>query len=119
MDAAAAVAFEAGRAPQRRRMLAHTVIWGSPLADDTWSEVEALLRQRWKHPRGGMLRVDVAVFDAGDGGHFDAVMAFCNARLGQQAGNEIEQLDGFPVALICCPSDIAKSDYLPEIHSRI
>jgi Uncharacterised protein family (UPF0149) len=31
----------------------------------------------------------------------------------------VEQLDGFLVALICCPSDVAKSDYLPEIHSHI
>jgi hypothetical protein len=28
----------------------------------------------------------------------------------------VEQLDGFLVALICCPSDVAKSDYLPEIR---
>ena len=31
-----------------------------------------------------MLRVDAAVLDAGDGGHFDAVMSFCNARLGRR-----------------------------------
>ena len=36
--------------------------------------------------------------------------------LGRQAGNEIEQVDGFLAALICCSTDIAKSDYLPEIH---
>ena len=65
-------------------VLAHTVIWGSPLDNDTWSEVEALLRQRWRHPHGGTLKVDAAVIDAGDGGHYDAVMAFCNARLGRR-----------------------------------
>ena len=65
-------------------VLTHTVIWGSPLDNDTWSEVEALLRQRWRHPYGGTLKVDAAVIDAGDGGHYDAVMAFCNARLGRR-----------------------------------
>jgi hypothetical protein len=28
----------------------------------------------------------------------------------------VEQLDGFLVALICCPSDIPKTEYLPEIR---
>ena len=31
----------------------------------------------------------------------------------------VEQLDGFLVALICCPSVVAKYDYLPEIRSHI
>ncbi len=26
----------------------------------------------------------------------------------------VEQLDGFLAALICCPSDIVKTEYLPE-----
>lgn len=65
-------------------VVAHVVIWGSPLDNDTWAEVDRLLRQRWQHPHGGSLKVDAAVFDAGDGGHYDAVMAFCNARLGRR-----------------------------------
>jgi phage terminase large subunit GpA-like protein len=65
-------------------VLAHTVIYGSPLEEDTWVEVEALLRQQWRHPHGGVLRVECAVIDAGDGGHYDAVMGFCNARLGRR-----------------------------------
>jgi phage terminase large subunit GpA-like protein len=65
-------------------VLAHTTIWGSPLDDDTWREIDALLRQRWAHPLGGQLKVDAAVIDCGDGGHYDAVMAFCNARLSRR-----------------------------------
>lgn len=65
-------------------VLAHTTLWGSPLDDDTWREVDTLLRQRWQHPLGGTLKVDSAVIDAGDGGHYDAVMAFCNARLSRR-----------------------------------
>ena len=65
-------------------VLAHTTIWGSPLDDDTWAEVDKLLRQRWRHPLGGQLKVDAAVIDAGDGGHFDAVMAFCGARMSRR-----------------------------------
>lgn len=66
-------------------VLAHLTFWGSPTADeDLWSEVEALLRQRWRHPSGGVLKVDAAVIDAGDGAHMDAVMAFCGPRLGRK-----------------------------------
>jgi phage terminase large subunit GpA-like protein len=64
--------------------LGHQVIWGSPLDGDTWDEVEKLLRQRFRHPAGGSLKVDAAVIDAGDGGHYDAVLAFCTPRLSRK-----------------------------------
>jgi phage terminase large subunit GpA-like protein len=62
-------------------VLSHQTIWGSVTDGDTWAEVDALLRQRWRHPHGGLLRVDAAVIDAGDGDHYDHVMAFCRPRL--------------------------------------
>jgi phage terminase large subunit GpA-like protein len=65
-------------------VLAHQSIYGSPLDDDTWSEIEALLRQRFRHPAGGSLKVDAAVIDAGDGGHYDAVMRFSQSRLSRK-----------------------------------
>jgi phage terminase large subunit GpA-like protein len=65
-------------------VLTHQNIWGSPTDDDTWVEVDKVLRQRWKHLHGGTLKVDAAVIDAGDGGHYDAVMAFCAPRLGRR-----------------------------------
>jgi phage terminase large subunit GpA-like protein len=65
-------------------VLGHTVVWGSPLDDDTLAEVDALLRQRWRHAHGGQLRIDAAVIDAGDGGHYDAIMHFSNARLARR-----------------------------------
>jgi phage terminase large subunit GpA-like protein len=65
-------------------VLGHLTIWGSVLEDDTWAEVDKILRQRFRHPHGGQLRVDAAVIDAGDGGHYDVVMKFCNARLSRR-----------------------------------
>ncbi len=65
-------------------VLAHVTVWGSPLDDDTLAEVDRLLKQRWKHPHGGSLKVDAAVIDADDGGHFDGILRFCNARLGRR-----------------------------------
>jgi len=64
--------------------LGHQTFWGSPNDDDIWSEIDSLLRQRWRHPSGGLLKVDAAAIDAGDGGHYDTVLKFCNARLSRK-----------------------------------
>ncbi|GLK67038.1 phage terminase large subunit family protein [Hansschlegelia plantiphila] len=60
--------------------LGHGVVWGSPLDEETWREVDDHLRRTWKHPNGGLLRVDAAIVDSGSGGHTDAVYAFCRPR---------------------------------------
>lgn len=65
-------------------VLGHTVVWGSPLEDSTWAEVDDLLKTTWKHPNGGTLRVDAAVVDSGSGGHTDAVYAFTKPRFGRR-----------------------------------
>lgn len=61
-------------------MLAHEIIFGSPLEDSTWLEVDDLLRRHWQHPLGGIIRYDAAIVDSGSGGHTDAVYAFCAPR---------------------------------------
>ena len=53
-------------------------------ADEFWADVDHLLRSRWPHPNGGTLRVDAAAIDAGDGGHYDAVLRFCQPRLSRR-----------------------------------
>jgi phage terminase large subunit GpA-like protein len=62
-------------------VLEHEVIFGSFTDAATWRELDALLRSTWQHPGGGRLRVDAAVIDAGDGDHFDTVVAFCAPRI--------------------------------------
>ena len=61
-------------------ILAHQVIWGSPDDNETFSELDDLLKMRYPHPHGGALKVDAAVIDAGDGGHYDRVLGFTNPR---------------------------------------
>jgi len=65
-------------------VLDHRVIWGSPDDDETWRELDELLRARWTHPNGGTLKVDAACIDAGDGGHFDFVCKFATPRLSRR-----------------------------------
>jgi phage terminase large subunit GpA-like protein len=63
-------------------VLAQTVIYGDPQRDDVWTELNDLLRTVWRHPKGGILRVDAAAIDAGDGETMDRVMAFTRPRYG-------------------------------------
>ncbi len=61
-------------------VLDHRVIWGAYDSDETWQELDQLLRSRWAHPLGGRLKVDAACIDAGDGQHYPKVLAFCGPR---------------------------------------
>jgi phage terminase large subunit GpA-like protein len=61
-------------------VLGHSVVWGDPKESTTWAEVDDALRTAWKHPLGGMIRVDAAAVDAGDGETMDAVLSFCSPR---------------------------------------
>lgn len=65
-------------------VLGHDVIWGNALDDVTWAEVDETLRTRWTHPLGGMIGIDAAVIDSGDGATVDVVYAFCGARSGRR-----------------------------------
>lgn len=65
-------------------ILAHSVIWGAIEANETWLELDDALRTVWRHPEGGILRVDSAVVDSGDGGHADMVHAFTRPRFGRR-----------------------------------
>ena len=49
-----------------------------------WDELDELLRTRWRHPFGGLLKIDAAIVDCGDGDHFDAVMNFCVPKMGRR-----------------------------------
>jgi len=65
-------------------VLGHFIIWGSFADQGTWDEMDELLRTKWRHPLGGLLKADAAVLDAGDGDHYDAVMNFCVPKLSRR-----------------------------------
>jgi len=64
--------------------LGHAVIWGAPSDDETWRELDEVLKQRWQHPLGGMLGVEAAAIDSGDGETMEAVYAFAFPRFGRK-----------------------------------
>lgn len=65
-------------------VLEHRVLWGAIDGDAVWQELDSLLREQWQHPHGGVLRIDAAVIDSGDGGHSDIVHAFTRPRFGRR-----------------------------------
>lgn len=65
-------------------VLGQSVIYGDPAADDVWSELDDALRTVWKHPKGGILRVDAAGVDAGDGETMDRVIGYTRARMARR-----------------------------------
>lgn len=64
--------------------LGYNIVWGSYTDPDTWSELDDLLKSRWRHPLGGELKIDAAVIDAGDGDHYDAVLNFAGPRISRR-----------------------------------
>ncbi len=65
-------------------VLGHHVVWGSPAAGETWTELDDLLRSTWPHPLGGSMKVDAAAVDAGDGETMEAVLGFTRSRYGRR-----------------------------------
>ena len=65
-------------------ILGAAIIWGSPLVDATWNELDDALKQTWQHPKGGTLKVDAAIIDSGDGGVTDTVYKFTRARFARR-----------------------------------
>ncbi|SOE18844.1 phage terminase large subunit GpA-like protein [Hoeflea halophila] len=54
----------------------HTVLWGDPLQDEVWRDLQDDLKRTFPHPGGGKLPIMGAALDAGDGGTMAAVINF-------------------------------------------
>lgn len=61
-------------------VLGHSVIWGSFEDEETWRELDELLRRRFPHALGGRIGIDATAIDAGDGASMHNVTAFATPR---------------------------------------
>ncbi|WP_420345006.1 phage terminase large subunit family protein [Paenirhodobacter sp.] len=61
-------------------ILGHRVIWGAFDAQETWAELDTLLRERFPHALGGRMAIDATAIDAGDGTSMNVVTGFCRPR---------------------------------------
>jgi len=60
--------------------LGYETIWGPPTAEQTWRDLDDLLKRRFPHPLGGTLGYDAVGIDSGSGSHTDIVYAFTRPR---------------------------------------
>jgi phage terminase large subunit GpA-like protein len=63
-------------------VLAHVIIDGNTLEDQTWRDFDAFLMTRWRHPHGWEIKIDGAAIDSGGHeGRTQKVYDFAGARL--------------------------------------
>lgn len=61
-------------------VLGHRVIWGQWDSEQTWAELDGMLKETFPHDLGGRIGVDAVAIDAGDGTTMEKVIAFCRPR---------------------------------------
>jgi len=62
-------------------VLGHRVIWGQPTDDETWRDLDDMLKDRFTHALGGSLGIDAVAIDSGDGETMERVYAFAFPRM--------------------------------------
>ncbi|WP_395648030.1 phage terminase large subunit family protein [Terricaulis sp.] len=73
-----------GHSESQMFALAYETIHGPPTSDETWRELDALLKRRFQHPLGGTLGYDAAAVDSGDGNVTDIVYKFTRPRFAKR-----------------------------------
>jgi phage terminase large subunit GpA-like protein len=62
-------------------ILDHDVVYGSYESNEFWTDIDALIKQRWRHSLGGEIGIDAVAVDSSNGNHMKHVYAFCRPRL--------------------------------------
>jgi phage terminase large subunit GpA-like protein len=62
-------------------VLDHDVVYGSYETTEFWADIDALIKQRWRHPLGGEIGVDAVAIDSSNGHHMPYVYDFVRPRL--------------------------------------
>ena len=60
------------------RVIEHGMLFGSPVEEGTWADLEAWLTRQFRHPLGGVFYLAAALIDSGN--WTEAVYAFCRPR---------------------------------------
>lgn len=69
-----------GHSATQMFVLGYETIHGAPTSDETWRDLDDLLKRRFAHPLGGKLGYDAAAVDSGDGNVTDIVYAYTKPR---------------------------------------
>lgn len=64
-------------------ILGHHVIWGLATDNETWRELDDVLKWRFPHPLGGNLGIEASAIDSSDGDTMELVYRFAFPRMRQ------------------------------------
>lgn len=62
-------------------ILDHDVVYGSYETNEFWIDIDAVIKQRWRHPLGGEIGIDAVAIDSSSGSHMQHVYDFVRPRL--------------------------------------
>lgn len=62
-------------------VLDHDIVYGSYEHDEFWSDIDSIIKQKWRHPLGGEIGIDAVAVDSSSGSHMAHVYAFVKPRL--------------------------------------
>lgn len=62
-------------------ILDHDVVYGSYETNEFWTDIDALIKQRWRHPLGGEIGIEAVAIDSSSGSHMKIVYDFVRPRL--------------------------------------
>ena len=62
-------------------ILDHDVVYGSYQDNAFWTDIDSMIRQKWRHPLGGEIGIDAIAIDSSSGSHMPHVYEFVKPRL--------------------------------------
>lgn len=62
-------------------VLDHDIVYGSYEHDEFWTDIDAIIKQKWRHPLGGEIGIDAVAVDSSSGSHMHHVYEFVKPRL--------------------------------------
>lgn len=82
----------------------HQVLWGDPLQDDVWEELEELLSSTWLHESGAHLPITAACVDTGGtGGNTQAAYEWLRGKTGRRIFG-IKGVGGWGRPIVAAPT---------------
>jgi phage terminase large subunit GpA-like protein len=66
------------------KLIAPVVIWGSPIHDTTWHQLDRWLQRGFPHEAGKLMPISLTLVDSGDGNTADFVLRYTKARQGHR-----------------------------------
>ncbi|MEO3478149.1 phage terminase large subunit family protein [Phaeobacter sp. CAU 1743] len=96
----------------------YRVLWGDPLQQDVWDELDELLSETWEHESGAELRISAACLDTGgEGGRTQAAYDYARKRLGRKVW-AIKGVGGWGRPIVTQPSKVKQRGVRPVyLHS--